>query len=199
MFIPEEEVHGFFRYIWFINHIQQNSKESGSLVIIPQSKIIINIEVKYEQGFNSLKLAACQTNKNFSFFKKIYGTFLSAEWKFVKAVCTSNLVLTEENQPCEACKNFILHQSDLLDMKPWIERLMSYSRKYTEEIYEREYDDLLVRIIGFSSMHRSDILRKHTANPTESNNETEMKLTAQDSVNQIRNEEDRNKLIKKSL
>jgi hypothetical protein len=168
--------------------------EWDSLVIIPEFKIMINIEVKRGKGFNSLKKAASQTKIHLSIFKKIFGSLLSDGWKFVKAAFTPSLELTEDKQPCEDCKQFILQQVDYLNMKPWIQRLMSSSKKYIEDDYVTEYDDLLVEIIGFSSIRQSDNLNKLIVNPKEFSKETERKLTAQNSFIQAENEEDRNKL-----
>ena len=168
--------------------------EWDSLVIIPEFKLMINIEVKRGKGFNSLKKAASQTKIHLSIFKKIFGSLLSDGWKFVKAAFTPSLELTEDKQPCEECKQFILQQVDYFNMKPWIQRLMSSSKEYTEDDYVTEYDNLLVEIIGFSSIRQSDNLNKLIVNPTDLSKETERKLTAQNSFIQAENEEDRNKL-----
>ena len=191
MNIPDDGNEGFFRYNWFISHLQEISREWDSIVIIPQSKIIINIEVKSGQGFYALKKAASQTKTHLTIFKRIFGASLSVEWKFVKAVCTQIL---ESNQPCETCQEFILEQVDFLDIKPWIKNLMSTSSKYVEEIYETEYENLLVAIIGFSSLRQSEHLNKLILNPKELGKDTERILTAQESFIHGENEDDRDKL-----
>ena len=193
MNIPDNDNEGFFRYNWFNSHMQEISMEWDSLVIIPQSKMIINIEVKSGKGINPQKKAASQANIHLTIFKKIFGSLLSAEWKFVKAVFTPNLELNEGDQPCEACKHFILQQEDCWDMKPWINNLMNSSVIYVDDIYT-EYDNLLVEIIGFSSIRQSDHLNKLIIHPKELSEETERKLTNQASAIQGENEMNRNKL-----
>ena len=91
MQVPENESNNFFRYHWYLSQVQDVSMEWDSLIIIPQVKMIINIEVKSGPSFNALKKAAKQTNAHLQIFKKIFGAHLSQEWKFVKAVFTPNL------------------------------------------------------------------------------------------------------------
>ena len=169
--------------------------EWDSLVIIPESKIIINIEVKSGNGWNPLKKAARQTSKHLSIFKTIFKALLSTEWSFVKAVCTPILETAENKKPCDDCKQFILQQVGFLDMKPWIQSLMEPTRKYTEDNYKTEYDNLLIEIIGFSSIRQSDNLNKLILDPKELSKETEIKLTVQGSAIQGENEIDRDKLL----
>ena len=61
------------------------------LIILPQWKFIINIEVKRGAGLNSLKTAAKQADIHLGIFKRIFGAHLSSEWKFTKAACTVHL------------------------------------------------------------------------------------------------------------
>ena len=76
--------------------------EWDSLIIIPQVKMIINIEVKSGPGLNALKKAASQTNIHQKIFKKIFGAHLSEEWNFVKVAFTPNLSFKiGYSQPCE--------------------------------------------------------------------------------------------------
>ena len=170
--------------------------EWDSLVIIPESKLIINIEVKSGKGFNPLKKAASQGKTHLSIFKKIFGSVLSDGWKFVKAAFIPNLELNEDKQPCEYCIEFILKEDDYFDIKPWIQRLMNSSLKYTEDNYETEYDNLLFEIIGFSSLRQSNDLKKLIVDPHELSKETELKITAQTTAIQGENEENRQILEK---
>ena len=191
MNIPVDDIGGFFRYNWFISHLQDKSMEWDSLVIIPQSKMIINIEVKKNaKGFNSLIGASKRAKIHLNTFKKIFESILSAEWTIVKAVSTIKLELNQFNQPCDDCKQFILQEHNYLDMKPWIQRQVSICRKYTKESYEIEYDNLCIGIVRFSI----DYLNKIVVNPNEFSIETEIKLTGKDSAIQVENEEVSHKL-----
>ena len=196
MNIPDDSNEGFLRYNWFINNTQDISMEWDSLVIIPESKLIINIEVKSGKGFNSLKKAASQTKSHLSIFKRIFGSVLSDGWKFVKAAFTPNWEMTEDKQPCKDCTEFILKEGDYFDIKPWIQRLINSSLKYTEDNYETEYDNLLVEIIGFSSIRQSNEMKKLIVDPHEFSKETELKISAQTTAIQGENEENR-QILKK--
>ena len=94
--------------------------EWDSLLVLPAYKMIINIEVKSGSGIDALKSAASQTNLHLSIFKKIFGSLLSNEWKFVKAACTSNLKYEsiKEYIPCTYCKQFLVTADDLLNFIP---------------------------------------------------------------------------------
>ena len=83
--MPDNEIERFLTYQWYNQNVQKFSMEWDSLIIMPQSKLIINIEVKSGPGINPLKSAAKQTNIHSKLFLKIFGSILSKNWKFVKA------------------------------------------------------------------------------------------------------------------
>ena len=131
--VPSHEIRNFFRYYWYIFNIQKVFLEWDILIILPQWKSIINIEVKRGSGFHPLKTAAKQTDIHLGIFKRIFGAHLSSEWKFTKAACTPNMYLTGERKPCEYCTQFILSASEILDMNHWIEKILDYG-SFKEEV-----------------------------------------------------------------
>ena len=155
--------------------MQKVCMEWDSLIILPAYKMIINIEVKSGSGNDPLKSAASQTNLHLSIFKRIFGSILSNEWKFVKAACTPNLEL--ENVPCTYCKQFIVTADDLLNFITWIKKLENFCKTYKDEDYTEEYDNMLVGLIGFSSMRKVSELNKLIVDPHEYSTETEKLVT----------------------
>ena len=89
---------------------------------------------------------------------------------------------------------FILKEVDAKNVEEWINSQTNPYISKSEEDYGREYESLLVGIIGFSSIRQSDKLNKLILDPHEFNKDTARKLTAQDSAIQGENEKDRNKL-----
>ncbi len=96
-----------------------------SLLILPESKLIMNLELRQTKKLSKLRKAANQSKQNISVFKKIFQPFLSGEWKFITALCFPNLELKrKESEPCTNCRNFILGEKEMVDMKPWVEKLL---------------------------------------------------------------------------
>ena len=189
--VQNEDIENFFKYQWFTIQLQESCNEWDSIIILPQYKLVVNVEVKSGLSFNALKKAATQTNKHLIIFRKIFGASLSREWKFVKAACNPNFAGTDDCQPCDYCKMFILKEVDAKNVEEWINSQTNPYISKSEKDYGREYESLLVGIIGFSSIRQSD---KLILDPHEFNKDTARKLTAQDSAIQGENEKDRNKL-----
>ena len=164
------------------------------LDVLPHWKLIINIEVKSGTSVNSIKKAAKQTNIHLGIFKTIFGAHLPCDWKFIKAAFTPNLDLRSlEYNICEYCTQFIISDSEILDMNPWIEKILDYG-SFKEEV-SSEYEDLLVGLIGFSSIHRIEKLNELIADPLKFSKETELKMSNQTSSIQWENERDRNLIL----
>ena len=89
--VPDDEFERFFRYQWLNFHVQLSSMEWDCLIILPESKQVINIEVKSGSNLTPLKKAAEQTNKHLSIFRNIFGSLLSEEWRFVKSAYIPNI------------------------------------------------------------------------------------------------------------
>ena len=189
MKVSDTESSNFFKYHWYLSHIQDISMEWDSLMIIPQVKSIINIEVKSGPGINALTKAAKQTNVHQGILKKIFGAHLSPDWKFVKTTFTPNLSLKiEDSQPCGYCKMFMITDNQKID--DWIENIKHPHNIFTYEDYKVEYTNLLVGLIGYSSLHQSDTLKKIILDPQEFIQATKGKVTASDTLNDSAIKED---------
>ena len=184
--VPDAESERFFKYQWFNCHVQLISMEWDSLIILPESKVVINIEVKSGSTFTPLNSAAKQTNKHLSIFRNIFGSFCSDEWKFMKSAYIPNLNLEEVKEPCGFCKQYIITKAN---MEIRIKELTKSYMLYPAENFKKEYENLLVGIIGFSSIRQSDELNKLIVNPYEFSRETERKITGQTNAIQGENEE----------
>ena len=177
MKVPENESNNFFYYHWYLSQVQDVSMEWDSLIIMPQVKMIINIEVKSGSGFNALKKAAKQTNAHQRIFKKIFGAHLSQEWKFVKTAFTPNFLLIC-SEPCENCKKYVI--TDIQKIDDWIKNLLKPHIIFTDENYKAEYENLLLGIIGYSSLRQTDTLNKKIRDPQEYIQATKSKVTESD-------------------
>ena len=177
MKVPENESKHFFYYHWYLSQVQDVSMEWDSLIIIPQVKMIINIEVKSGSGINALKKAAKQTNAHQRIFKKIFGAHLSQEWKFVKTAFIPNLFLIC-SEPCENCKKYVI--TDIQKIDDWIKNLLYPRFIFTDENYKAEYENLLLGIIGYSSLRQTDTLKKKIRDPQEYIQATKSKVTESD-------------------
>ena len=180
--VPEIERSNFFRYHWYQSQEQKISMEWDSLIILPQVKMIINIEVKSGSGINPLKSAVKQSNIHRKIFTKIFGAHLSQEWKFVKAAFLPNLELKIDDQPCEYCNKFVITDSQKIDK--WIQNLKCLNKICTVEDYKEEYENLLVGIIGYSSLRQTKTLYKKIIDPQESIQAIKSTVRASDTFNE---------------
>ena len=94
--IPYENLENFYKYQHYNMSLQQFKEEWDILVIFPDSRSVINIEVKLgpkEDGnkLNLLKEASKQTNNHFLYFQKLFSSKLNDNWNFIKAACVHYL------------------------------------------------------------------------------------------------------------
>ena len=97
----------FYRYHNFLYEKEFIQQECDSILVLPESKIILNIEVKSGESWNEVKRASKQTKLRHEIFKKAYCSGLSQDWKFVKAVSCPNV---EDKVSCKSCLQFILQK-----------------------------------------------------------------------------------------
>ena len=153
--IPLEELASYYHYQYYNLTLQQLKQEWDVLVIFPDIKYIINIEVKLGPRISGNKLnllheASNQTEKHLSYFLKLFGSKLSDNWKFIKAACVPYLKEEKDaDSPCKQCKTYILKENDIFDISSWIEDLTCNKDQYTNRT---DYEHLLSTIIGHSSL-----------------------------------------------
>ena len=153
--IPFEKLNSFYQYQYYNLTLQQHKLEWDILVIFPDIKSIINIEVKLgpQSRGNKLTLlheASNQTEKHFLYFLKLFGSKLSENWKFIKAACVPYLkVQRDADNPCKQCKRYILNENDLSNISSWIECL---ALDKVHNARSTDYENLLATIIGHSSL-----------------------------------------------
>ena len=119
----------FIEYMLYMHKRKQLFMEVDSFIILPQEKLILEIETKSaceDTGFpKKLKVAAKQTDNFFKFIKAAHSNILSEGWRFVKAVALPLIqdIEREETQQklqkkCECCKicmQFVLDQRKFLE------------------------------------------------------------------------------------
>ena len=180
--LPQEQVVNFYRHQLYDLKVQEESNEWDSIIVVPGSKMIINIEVKTGNSGETLKSASKQTKKHNIFFTKVFGCVLSEDWKFLRSVCMPYYKFDEASTlPCKQCKKFIIGTRELSDVKKWIQQFVAVDIKPTNESSQNEYDDLTSRLIGFTSIQKSFEINKLLAKPTDYRKDVEKRLTGENS------------------
>ena len=180
--LPQEQVVNFYRHQLYDLKVQEESNEWDSIIVVPGSKMIINIEVKTGNSGETLKSASKQTKKHNIFFRKVFGCVLSEDWKFLRSVCMPYYKFDEVSTlPCKQCKKFIIGTRELSDVKKWIQQFVAVDIKPTNESCQNEYEDLISRLIGFTSIQKSFEINKLLAKPTDYRKDVEKRLTGENS------------------
>ena len=166
-----------------------------SLLILPESKLIVNIELRQTKKLSKLRKAANQSKQNISVFKKMFQPVLSGDWKFITALCFPKLELKrKESEPCTNCKNFMLGEKEMFDMKVWVEKLIRVE-KYKGEHSNNNNDQYIhmVDTIFLSLIHKANNLRMLVDEPGFGTQQTKRYQTL------LHNAEKINKLMMSSI
>ncbi len=179
MSISEDKLGGFYSYNHYYFSIEESALEYDTLLVIPEFKLIVNIEVKRGTNISLLKKASDQTRKHLLFFTKVFGSLLSSDWRFVMGACVPNLEIEKKSKiPCSSCKPFYITDEDVVNMEPWIDKLINEKVLFDEENYQSGYDNLLLGLIGFSSIRNIPQLHQLILDPHQFSKDTEKKLIA---------------------
>ena len=92
--------------------------ENDLLIVLPDSKLILSIQIKRHMKFNddiksasgidrNMLSASTQLKKNAQFISSKHGAILSSDWRFVK-VCAISPFVYNMDSICSNCKKFIL-------------------------------------------------------------------------------------------
>ena len=109
----EENLKGFYARRWYEWKLQDYIREYDTLVLIPEHKTVLNIEVKNGDKMNLLKEAAGQCRNHRDFFATFFGTIIP-DWSFVSVACVTGFQLDTDNakeqikMPCTHCQDFII-------------------------------------------------------------------------------------------
>ena len=165
------------------------SMELDSIIVLPQFKIIIDIEVKNSSGKNMLQKASKQISTHGCLFKQRFQQLLSPGWKFVKSVCIfdSEQISIKELCNCNNCVKYILSKNDLSknnNFKTWIQSLINDKKQFSKCEYQEDFNILLK---GFN-------FTENKSDPLEISKQTEMKLIAKNVHIDSENEKSRDKL-----
>ena len=183
--ISDDKLKSYYRYQHYIFTLQEMKTEWDTLIIYPECRAIINIEVKLgpRDGGNKIQLlkdASIQTKKHLDFMQKVFGNVLSKDWVFVKAACVPYLKIEKKNnQPCANCRQYILSESDISDITPWCHKLIKEKLATSRVDYQEEYGNLVAELIYSISIKESSILNKAMLDPLDLSRETEIALTGE--------------------
>ena len=197
MNIPDPELNTFYEYELYKSCLQRVAMEWDTLVILPQYKLIINIEVKRGSNLGKLKDAATQTKQHNNIFQKVFGSSISNDWKFLRGACMPNLEIpAAEISPCKYCKKFILHKyNNLIDMDSWILDIIETVDQVKSKYYLADYKVITDGLIGFMSLRKVDFVNKLLIDPIEHSYQTAKYLVANEST--ITGENDNIRLAEK--
>ena len=186
MNISDDKLENFYKYQYFNLRFQETKLEWDSIWIIPESKSIVNIEVKLgpkEEGnkYKLLEDASHQTEKHFNFFQKLFRSVLPKGWNFVKAACVPYLDDNiNSSDLCVYCDQFIMKEKDLVSLVPWTNMVFNSNAQWKEEEYKLDYENLLAAIIGYASLKETAKLDKLIVSPTDLSKDVEKAITGND-------------------
>ena len=179
--IPKEQVANFYKHQLYDLKVQENSSEWDSLIVIPNYKLIINIEVKSGKSWEVLKSASNQTKKHHNFLNKVFGCVLSEDWKFLRSVCMPHYKFEGDTTPCNNCRKYLLGTTEMLDIENWIKCIVADDINHIDNSCQDDYENLIVRLIGFTSIQKSFEINKLLVNPIDFRKRAEEKLAGEDS------------------
>ena len=147
--------------------------ETDLLIMLPDSKLILSIEIKRHMKCKdpnsetkqtsridrNMKSASSQLNKNGGFISSRHGAILSPGWKFVK-ICAISPSFNSSEKICKNCHRFILTSAILRTpggLEKWweetglAERTKKYDQKTKDEAYT-EFQLFFNRLVCLSSV-----------------------------------------------
>ena len=111
------------------HHFFRPDGELDYLAALPDNKLILNIEVKYQiskrcgQARKLLSNAASQTSRNEKYLARILAPMLSQGWRLVKVAAILPGTL-ERHDLCDYCKKFVITSKSLETIENWWEQTM---------------------------------------------------------------------------
>ena len=143
---------------------ESESKFDGEydfLIVLPNKKCIINVEVKNNRDKNSknsnLRSAASQMKDHAAYMAKIHGIAISEDWSFVKCAAIMPHVV-DSSKICDHCKSFIVTEdydvASLWNNLSFID--LSNDSDGNKNLLE-EFSRLFERLVNFSSTTRHSI------------------------------------------
>ena len=98
--------------------------ELDYLAALPDEKLLLNIEVKYQiiskdgQAKKLLMNAAAQTQRSEQYISRVFGPLFSQGWRLVKIAVVCGGTLTDGDR-CDHCNRFILTDRELNNIEAW--------------------------------------------------------------------------------
>ena len=137
---------------------ETESKFSGEwdfLVVLPDHKCIINVEVKNNRDSDSknsnLRCAAQQLKEHAEYMARVHGIVLSEDWSFLKLAAIVPRVVDDSNV-CDHCKSYIISDSCKISTIWNNLPLFTDGTIETKKMEsDREYEFIFDRLVHFSS------------------------------------------------
>ena len=128
------------------------------LVILPEARAIINIEVKSSRDRDSrnsnVKKAAEQLEKHAVQMAKMIGCVVDFEWSFYKVAAIYPHIANTELRVCDGCSKYLLTENN--DIQSVFNELLQTQESMSEG-KQKEYKNIMQRLVGFSSLTKRKI------------------------------------------
>ena len=154
-FYGENEIKNLVSYSVYQTHSKVNA-EWDFLIILPEFKVVINIEVKRNSDNcgnknTNLRCASDQLDKHARYFAEKHGYMLDDQWSFMKLAAIKPNVANPK-LVCKHCQNFIITEEQNIGMiwKNVTLKKQSMSRSLMKEA-KKQFNVLFSRIVSFSS------------------------------------------------
>ena len=191
--MKDESLKPYYNYQFYNSIIREISQEWDTVCILPQHKLLINIEAKRGDKYQKLKEGAAQTKSHISIIKQLFRSQISSDWKFVSTVCMPFLQFNRNNRNeiCSYCNFFVLDYCAMKDMKSWIGNLVANNNLNTYDDYKEDHEHLISAFIGYMSIKKASKLNKMIVDPIEYRAKTAEMLVGHESILTTENDTER--------
>ena len=123
------------------------------LVILPEARAIINVEVKSSRDSNSknsnVKKAAEQLEKHAEQIEKVFGSLVDNRWSVYKVASIYPHIINTEINVCGSCSKYLLTEDN--DIQSVFDELLQ-TQEVMDEMALETFSRLFERTVGFSSL-----------------------------------------------
>ena len=132
--------------------------EADLIVVLKESKVILNIEIKSTTEEcsleNSVSKAADQLMKRNNYFSSCHGEILNSDWSFLRAVALPYATLSAMDKFCSNCRSFILDSVVIKNLSEWTGKYLK-NNKHSAPDQGQVYQKLFTRLVGYLSLSSS--------------------------------------------
>ena len=137
----------------------KHQSEWDFLLVLPEARAIINVEVKNNRDTNSkntnVTKAAEQLEKHALYMARVFGDIFKEPWSFIKVAAIHPHVVNKD-LVCDECKKYVLTEDH--DIKAMCDEIGLFKdNRGSEKSFYSDYVDLFNRIVSFSSIIKKGV------------------------------------------